>query len=78
MNEGKWKTKDGNIIDISDMEPTHIKNTIRWLEDRIQDPYDVGGNSWEFENSFVHHQIDESNKGINKKIAEFRVELANR
>jgi len=35
----KWKTKDGQIIDVKDMSTKHIKNCLKMLEDKLdEDP----------------------------------------
>ena len=32
LSRGVWVTKDGKAIPITEMETSHIKNTIKWME----------------------------------------------
>lgn len=44
--KGYWKTKDGRILKIKDMETSHLKNVVRLLDkdiDRISDQIQHGG-----------------------------------
>ena len=33
----KWKTKDGQILDVKDMTTEHIKNCLKMLETKLDD-----------------------------------------
>ena len=33
----KWKTADGTLIDVKDMSDTHLKNTIKKLENYLSE-----------------------------------------
>ncbi len=72
--EGWWETKDHKKTKISDMENSHIKNTINYLK-RNPDFYDEGGgygfdvDSWWYENNshLVEKKIEELEEELKKR-----------
>lgn len=67
-----WETKDHKKIKISDMETSHIKNTINYLK-KHKDFYDECG-GWDQE-SFYY---DDNSWLVNDKIEELEYELNKR
>ena len=70
-----WETKDHKKIKISDMETSHIKNTIKYLQ-RHKDFYDEGGgdywdvDSWWYEDNshLVYKKIDELENELERRM----------
>lgn len=70
-----WETKDHKKIKISNMETSHIKNTIKYLK-RHKDFYDEGGgdywdvDSWWYEDNshLVYKKIDELENELERRM----------
>lgn len=63
----KWKTKQGKVMDISDMEDSHIINSINMLKRRLKTKpcrQVYGGNS-----DYAEMAVEEENR-VNDNIAE--------
>lgn len=72
--KGWWETKDHQKLKISDMETSHIKNTINYLK-RHTDFYDTGGGySWDIDS----YWYEDNSELVDKKIEELECELKKR
>ena len=72
--EGWWETKDHKKIKISEMETSHIKNTINYLK-KHTDFYDMGGGyAWDIDS----YWYEDNSELVNKKIEELENELKKR
>lgn len=71
--ENYWETKDHKIILITNMDDSHIKNTIKFLE-RHRDFYDecYGDFLWE------SYDYEDNSHLVDKKIEELKNELKRR
>lgn len=69
-----WETKDHHIIKISDMETSHIENTINFLQ-RTKDFYDEGGIEWGDPDTLYY---DDNSYLVDIKIKELKEELQKR
>ena len=69
-----WETKDHHIIKISDMETSHIENTINFLQ-RTKDFYDEGGGCYWDPDTFYY---DDNSYLVDIKIEELKEELKKR
>lgn len=77
--KGKWKTFEGQVLNIPDMETRHIENCIRYLQRRIIDEWEVNGLDEQLGYGGLQSmEIQEYNKIIENKIEEFEKELKNR
>lgn len=72
-----WETKDHKKIKISDMETSHIKNTIKYLQKNPQF-YDEYYESYEFDCGEAYYYCKNNSHLVNKKIKELRYELDKR
>lgn len=72
--KGWWETKDHRKIKISDMETSHIKNTIRYLQ-KHEDFYDE---YFEFGGDWDTYDYEDNSHLVNKKIEELQYELDKR
>ena len=76
--KGYWETKDHKIIKISDMETSHILNTIKFLEQRPdfykEEYYDINI----FDKDDCFYQCDYNKELVDKKIQELYFELLKR
>lgn len=43
LEQQKWKTKDGQVIDVKDMTDSHLNNAINYLQRKIDDAPCIGG-----------------------------------
>ena len=67
--EGWWETKDHRKIKINDMETSHIKNTIKYLQ-RHPNFYDICvGDNW------FGYEYEDNSDLVDKKIEELQYEL---
>jgi hypothetical protein len=67
-----WETKDHKKIKISDMETSHIENTIKYLQ-RHEDFYDeCFGDNW------FGYEYEDNSELVDKKIEELQYELDKR
>lgn len=67
-----WETKDHKKIKISDMETSHIENTINYLQ-RHEDFYDeYFGDNW------FGYDYEDNSHLVDKKIKELQYELDKR
>ena len=72
--QGYWETKDHRKIKISDMEISHIENTIKYLK-RNPDFYDEGGgDAWDIDS----YWYEDNSHLVEKKIQELEYELNKR
>ena len=69
-----WETKDHHIIKISDMETSHIENTINFLQ-RTKDCYDESGGCYWDPDTFYY---DDNSYLVDIKIKELEEELKKR
>ena len=76
--EGWWETKDHKKMKISDMETSHIENTIKFLE-KHHEFYDeeYGGMFGPDGDDIFYDYIDNSHL-VNRKIKELEFELNKR
>ena len=75
-----WETKDHKKIKISDMETSHIENTIKFLKERphfYDEVYDAGYTCDGEGDGQIIDYIDNSHL-VNKKIEELEYEFAKR
>ena len=73
--KGWWETKDHQKIKISDMETSHIKNTINYLKKKPYFYDEVyGGGNW-FEADDYDGEVIEHKDLVEKKIKELENEL---
>ena len=63
---GKWKTKQGELLDIKDMKSSHINNCINMINKRCED---IGENPsiYSIYNKLIEELIKRSKKEENKK-----------
>lgn len=76
--EGKWITKDYKELDIRDMETSHIKNTINFLnkhEDFYDEYYCLG---YALDNDYQEYDYEDNSDLVYKKIEELNNELERR
>lgn len=71
--KGYWETKDHKILKISDMETSHIKNTIKYLE-RHKDFYDIAYGDFLYES----YDYEDNSELVYRKIYELQEELNKR
>lgn len=79
--KNKWKTKDGDVLFIKDMETSHIKNCIKMLKQNMPDHYDDEVIVADFPESCWHMgcvYTEYGGKHYIEKINEFNAELASR
>lgn len=69
--KGYWETKDHRKIKISDMETSHIENTIKYLQ-RHTDFYDE---YYGIANDYDSYDYEDNSELVYKKIEEFQEEL---
>lgn len=80
--EGWWETKDHRKIRISDMEMSHIENTIKYLQ-RHDDFYDKaygvanGPDCYDYEDNseLVYKKIDELKEELDRRKREYEIFL---
>ena len=74
-----WITKQGEEIEVSSMDTSHIENCIIMLRSQVVDPYDVHGYDPQMGyGGFVDGCINEDNERIEGKIKAFEDELSSR
>ena len=69
-----WETKDHKKIKISDMETSHIENTIKFLQ-KHKDFYDE---YYEIANDWDSYGYEDNSYLVDKKIKEMQYELDRR
>lgn len=72
--KGWWETKDHRKIKISDIETSHIENTIRYLQ-RHEDFYDE---YYGIANDWDSYDYEDNSHLVDKKIEELQYELDKR
>lgn len=72
-----WKTKDHRKIKISDMETSHIENTIRYLQ-KHKDFYDKEYEFYDYDDGEIFYDYDDNSYLVDKKIEELQYELDKR
>lgn len=72
--QGYWETKDHREMKISDMETSHIENTIKYLK-KYPDFYDEGGG---FAFDIDSYWYEDNSHLVDKKIEELEYELNKR
>lgn len=72
-----WETKDHKKIKISDMETSHIENTIKFLQ-RHDDFYDEEYEFYDYDNGEMFYDCSDNSYLVDKKIAELQYELDRR
>ena len=72
-----WETKDHEKIKISDMETSHIKNTIKFLQ-RHEDFYDEEYGFYDYDNGEMFYDYEDNSHLVDKKIEELENELKRR
>lgn len=72
--KGYWETKDHKKLKISDMETSHIENTIKFLEKHTDfyDEYHGIANDWD------SYDYEDNSELVYKKIKELQEELDRR
>lgn len=71
MKKGYWKTREGKILKIKDMDDKHIYNTICFLTGHIvHDPV--------YNENFTNREMVERIRYLTKKMHEFRKEFERR
>lgn len=65
-HNGKWKTKEGKLLDIKDMKSSHINNCINMINKRCED---IGENPsiYSIYNKLIEELIKRSKEKQNKK-----------
>ena len=72
--KGKWITKYDEELNITDMETSHIKNTISYLK-KHSDFYDECGGTWYNPDTFYY---EDNKELVDNKIEELEDELKRR
>ena len=72
-----WETKDHKKIKISDMETSHIENTIKYLQ-RHEDFYDEEYGFYDYDDGEHFYDYDDNSYLVDKKIEELQYELDKR
>lgn len=72
--KGWWETKDHIKIKISDMETSHIENTIKYLQ-RHPDFYDEEYGFYDYDKGEAFYDYDDNSYLVEKKIEELENEL---
>lgn len=72
-----WETKDHKKIKISDMETSHIENTIKFLK-KHHDFYGKEYEFYDYNNGEIFYNYDDNSYLVDKKIAELQYELDKR
>lgn len=74
-----WTTKEGEVLNVSEMSSSHIQNCVNMLERQLVDPYDVHGYDPQMGYSgYMDGLIEESNEMKREKIKFLREELDSR
>ena len=77
----KWRTRAGEIIDVKDMQTSHIENSIAMLKRTLAnrpDPYIYGEPTGEMAQDAFHAEIrhnDQVEEALRKDIAGLEAEL---
>lgn len=72
-----WETKDHKKIKISDMEISHIENTIKFLK-KHHNFYGEEYEFYDYDNGEIFYNYDDNSYLVDKKIAELQYELDKR
>ena len=72
-----WETKDHKKIKISDMEASHIENTIKFLK-KHNDFYDEEYGFYDYDDGEVFCGYENNSYLVDKKIEELQYELDKR
>lgn len=72
-----WETKDHKKIKISDMETSHIKNTIKFLQ-RREEFYDTEYEFYDYDTGEFFYDYSDNSYLVDKKIKELQYELDKR
>lgn len=75
--KGWWETKDHRKIKISDMETSHIENTIKYLQ-RHEDFYDEEYGFYDYDEGESFYDYEDNSYLVDKKIEELQYELDRR
>lgn len=75
--KGWWETKDHRKIKISDMETSHIENTINFLK-KHRNFYDEEYGFYDYDDGEVFYAYKNNSYLIDKKIEELQCELDRR
>ena len=72
-----WETKDHKEIKISDMETSHIENTIKFLK-KHHNFYDEEYEFYDYDDGTFFYDYGDNSHLVNKKIEELQYELDKR
>lgn len=74
FEKGKWETKDHKVLNIKDMETSHIKNTIKYLMKNPEFYQEGYYNALDFSDNYYEPNYELTDK----KILELQEELNRR
>ena len=72
-----WETKDNKKIKISDMETSHIENTINFLK-KHHNFYDEEYGFYDYDDGEAFYNYEDNSHLVDKKIEELQYELDRR
>lgn len=76
--KGWWETKDHQKMKISDMETSHIKNTINYLKRNTKFYDKVINCGYASDNDYIEYEYIDNSHLVDKKIKELEYELKRR